>query len=81
MLDAYRRDDPCYGYTKDDEGKPVIDEHEAVVVSRLFHLYVTERRGVPTIAKTLRARVRVQADCGGPLLDAAKRDLCRANEI
>ena len=44
---------PLYGYRKDAEGRPVIDEHEAVVVSRLFHEYVTERRGVPTIAKTL----------------------------
>ena len=46
---------PLYGYTKDDEGKPVIDEHEAVVVSRLFHLYANERQGVPTIMKTLEA--------------------------
>ena len=44
---------PLYGYRKDAEGRPVIDEHEAVVVSRLFHEYVTERRGVPTIAKAL----------------------------
>ena len=38
---------PLYGYTKDDEGKPVIDEHEAVVVSRLFDMYANERQGVP----------------------------------
>ena len=44
---------PLYGYTKDAAGKPVVNEHEAVVVSRLFHLYANERQGVPTIAKTL----------------------------
>ena len=44
---------PLYGYTKDDEGKPVIDEYEAVVVSRLFHEYAHERVGVPRIMKTL----------------------------
>ena len=44
---------PLYGYTKDAEGKPVTAEHEAVVVSRLFHEYANERQGVPTIAKTL----------------------------
>ena len=46
---------PLYGYTKDDEGKPVIDEHEAVVVSRLFDMYANERQGVPTIMRTLQA--------------------------
>ena len=46
---------PLYGYTKDDEGRPVIDEHEAIVVSRLFDLYANERQGVPTIMKTLAA--------------------------
>ena len=44
---------PLYGYAKDDEGKPVVDEHEAAVVCKLFDMYVTERRGVPTIAKAL----------------------------
>ena len=44
---------PLYGYRRDADGKPVSDEHEAIVVSRLFDLYVNERRGVPTIAKTL----------------------------
>ena len=44
---------PLYGYRKDAEGRPVVDEHEAIVVCKLFDMYVTERRGVPTIAKTL----------------------------
>ena len=44
---------PLYGYTKDDEGRPVIDEHEAIVVSRLFGMYVDQGVGVPTIARTL----------------------------
>ena len=44
---------PLYGYRKDAEGKPIIDEHQAIVVSRLFHLYANERLGVPSIANTL----------------------------
>ena len=44
---------PLYGYTKDGEGRPVIDEHEAVVVGRLFHLYANGRQGVPTIMRVL----------------------------
>ena len=44
---------PLYGYRKDAEGRPVVDEYEATVVCKLFDMYVTERRGVPTIAKTL----------------------------
>ena len=44
---------PLYGYRKDAEGRPVVDEHEAAVVCKLFDMYVTERRGVPTIAKAL----------------------------
>ena len=46
---------PLYGYRKDAEGRPVVDEHEAVVVSRLFHLYANDRQGVPTIMRTLQA--------------------------
>ena len=46
---------PLYGYRKDAEGRPVVDEHEAVVVSRLFHEYANERQGVPTIMRTLQA--------------------------
>ena len=46
---------PLYGYRKDGEGRPVIDEHEAIVVSRLFDMYAHERLGVPTIMKTLAA--------------------------
>ena len=44
---------PLYGYDKDDDGKPVINEAEALVVSRLFRMYADDRQGVPTIAKTL----------------------------
>ena len=44
---------PLYGYRRADDGTPVVDEHEAPVVKRLFHEYATERRGVPTIAKVL----------------------------
>ena len=36
---------PLYGYTKDGEGRPVIAEHEGIVVSRMFDMYVTERHG------------------------------------
>ena len=46
---------PLYGYRKDAEGKPVIDEHEAVVVKRMFDMYSRERVGVPTIVTTLEA--------------------------
>ena len=46
---------PLYGYTKDDEGKPAVDEGEALVVQQLFHLYANERQGVPTIMRTLEA--------------------------
>ena len=46
---------PLYGYRKDAEGKPVIDEHEAVVVKRMFDMYSRERVGVPTIVRTLEA--------------------------
>ena len=44
---------PLYGYRKDAEGRPVVDELEAVVVQQLFHLYANERQGVPTIMRTL----------------------------
>ena len=44
---------PLYGYRKNKEGKPVVDEHEAIVVSRLFAMYVDQGVGVPTIARTL----------------------------
>ena len=46
---------PVYGYRRADDGKPIIDEHEAIVVSRLFHLYANERQGVPSIVKALEA--------------------------
>ena len=46
---------PLYGYRKDAKGRPVVDEHEAIVVSRLFHEYANERQGVPTIMRTLQA--------------------------
>ena len=46
---------PLYGYTKDDEGRPVADANEAIVVNRLFHEYANKRQGVPTIMKTLEA--------------------------
>ena len=56
---------PLYGYRKDAEGRPVVDEHEAIVVSRLFDLYVTERRGVPTIAKALQREYGFERTASG----------------
>ena len=56
---------PLYGYRKDAEGKPVIDEHEAQVVKRLFHEYANERRGVPTIAKALQREYGFKRSAAG----------------
>ena len=56
---------PLYGYRKDAEGRPVVDEHEATVVERLFDLYVTERRGVPTIAKALQREYGFERTAAG----------------
>ena len=46
---------PPYGFRKAADGRPVIEEHEAVVVTRMFHLYADSRIGVPTIMRTLQA--------------------------
>ena len=46
---------PLYGYRRDAAGMAVIEEDEASVVRRLFHLYVHDRQGVPTIMRTLEA--------------------------
>ena len=56
---------PLYGYRKDGEGRPVIDDHEAVVVSQLFHLYANERQGVPTIMRTLAAEFGFKRTAAG----------------
>ena len=44
---------PLYGFRRGADNKPEIDEMEAAVVSRLFHLYANERQGVPTIMRRL----------------------------
>ena len=42
-----------YGYRIGDDGRPYVHEPEAVVVRRVFHQYVHEGEGVPSITRQL----------------------------
>ena len=58
---------PLYGYRKDAEGRPVVDEHEAAVVCNGCSICTSRESasGFPPSRRPWTARVRVQADCGG----------------